>query len=457
MADGLIKRCGCPAAKWAKCAHSWHVKKQTSGQRIRIALDEWLGHDKVRLVADAERWRDEIVRTVRAGTFSPLGPTTPLGQQPAPREATGWTMREVVATYDGAVTGNPEHGATYDANLRSRFKAITDWPVPTPTRTAKTLGDLPIGAVTSALLEQFYAGLVTRGLANSTRNKYLQDLRAFGRWAQRKGYRATIWLDPDDDDTKVRRRKAAQRHRRLARATVDDHGVVVAASEEDRLLAVARRHVHDLIIAALESGARLGELLRLTWGDVDRPRRAVRIRDLKDPDGATVRILPLSTRLAGVLAMRATAPDGQELPPTAFVFGNAVGEPVASISTAWETTVLKAQGHDVTRDPKTHALTPASRAAYRAADLVFHDLRHEAGSRWHEAGWPLTQIRDMLGHTSIETTQIYLNVRAGDLAAQMAAYDASRAAAAAQADASATAPPAPVSTSGRRGGVATTH
>lgn len=41
--------------------------------------------------------------------------------------------------------------------------------------------------------------------------------------------------------------------------------------------------------------------------------------------------------------------------------------------------------------------------------LHFHDLRHEAGSRMLEAGWPLHHVRDLLGHADIKTTSTYLN------------------------------------------------
>ena len=47
--------------------------------------------------------------------------------------------------------------------------------------------------------------------------------------------------------------------------------------------------------------------------------------------------------------------------------------------------------------------------AYRTIDLHFHDLRHEAGSRWLEQGLPLHHVKELLGHASISTTDTYLN------------------------------------------------
>jgi site-specific recombinase XerD len=42
--------------------------------------------------------------------------------------------------------------------------------------------------------------------------------------------------------------------------------------------------------------------------------------------------------------------------------------------------------------------------------LHFHDLRHEAGSRLLEAGWPLHHVQEMLGHADLKQTSTYLNV-----------------------------------------------
>ena len=57
----------------------------------------------------------------------------------------------------------------------------------------------------------------------------------------------------------------------------------------------------------------------------------------------------------------------------------------------------------------THGLSAASRAAYRQIDLKFHDLRHEAISRWAEAGVPANLLLEWTGHTNLETLSIYLN------------------------------------------------
>jgi len=71
-------------------------------------------------------------------------------------------------------------------------------------------------------------------------------------------------------------------------------------------------------------------------------------------------------------------------------------------------------------------LSPQSRALYRQIDLHFHDLRHEAGSRPLEAGWPLHEVQQMLGHASLEQTSTYLNATLRGLHRSMRAFDQAR-------------------------------
>ena len=52
-------------------------------------------------------------------------------------------------------------------------------------------------------------------------------------------------------------------------------------------------------------------------------------------------------------------------------------------------------------------------------DLRWHDLRHEYASRLVERGVPLSQVRDLLGHASIVTTE-----RPADATADPASRDA---------------------------------
>ena len=138
--------------------------------------------------------------------------------------------------------------------------------------------------------------------------------------------------------------------------------------ELDRLIEAARSRRNPLIIPiikfAIETGMRRGEILSMKWDHVDIEQRAVLIPNTKN---GHARIIPLSTRAAGILG---------ELPRTKDrvfpVSGNAV-------RLSWGR-VVKRAGID---------------------DLHFHDLRHEAISRFFELGLTTPEVALVSGHRDI--------------------------------------------------------
>ncbi len=95
------------------------------------------------------------------------------------------------------------------------------------------------------------------------------------------------------------------------------------------------------------------------------------------------------------------------------MFSNEVGELVRSFRSAWLTTVLKAHGIKPRWRKKANykQLTEDCVEAFQGINLHWHDLRHEYASRLVERGVPLSQVRDLLGHASIATTERYDNQR----------------------------------------------
>jgi integrase len=270
-------------------------------------------------------------------------------------------------------------------------------------------GDKALSVITEDDVEVFLAALRAEGLAASTRNKYIQLVKALFRWATKKGYLAR---NPIAETETLKREKHAQRNRRLE------------PDEEAALRKHASVQLQRLIIGALETGMRRGELLGLTWRDVNLERREMTVRP-ENSKTRTGRVLPISARLAGILELANTDPAGQTFGPEKFVFGDVVGQRVNDIKRAWETCVLKAHGHKPAYT-RTNALSEPSRQALEAIDLTFHDLRHEAGSRLLKAGWPLHNVSHMLGHANIAQTSTYLNATKVGLQDAMRRLDASR-------------------------------
>ena len=65
-------------------------------------------------------------------------------------------------------------------------------------------------------------------------------------------------------------------------------------------------------------------------------------------------------------------------------------------------------------------LTADCQQRFREINLHWHDLRHEYASRLVERNVPLAQVRDLLGHASIVTTERYDNQRLEMLQAAVA-------------------------------------
>ncbi|MEQ1761468.1 MAG: site-specific integrase, partial [Vicinamibacterales bacterium] len=180
----------------------------------------------------------------------------------------------------------------------------------------------------------------------------------------------------------------AARTRRLEPSVTLPDGTV-REGEEARLLKHAGPHLRALIVAALSTGCRLGELLSLQWsqirGDQKGQVRWIELTASKTKTAET-RVIPVSTILRGVLSMRRHGPDGKELGPHLYVFGTEVGERVKSIRTAWELTCERAS----------------------IQGLHFHDLRREFASRLLESRADLHDVQMFLGHAAITTTSRYL-------------------------------------------------
>lgn len=159
----------------------------------------------------------------------------------------------------------------------------------------------------------------------------------------------------------------------------------VSPEEEERLLTVGNPVVRMMIVAALDTGMRRGELLTLRFGDIDWDQKVIHVRaeHAKSKKG---RIVPIgTTRLRTLLEWLRIGPDGQPKAGDLPVFSRGDDVALKSFRTGWE----------------------RARTAAKLTDMRFHDLRGEYASRLVEHGVPLSQVRDLLGHSSIVVTERY--------------------------------------------------
>lgn len=176
---------------------------------------------------------------------------------------------------------------------------------------------------------------------------------------------------------------------RIPRALKRDQvRLMLAALEAPRL---PREHAHTAerarlgVYLFLYTGLRLAEVAALTWADIDLEEGMLMVQEGK---GGKARTVPIHPRLAAELSQVTDRRPGRA------VIGRRDGsamhpKSVAEIFTRW----LRARGVE---------LTP-------------HQLRHTFASTMLRAGVPLPDIQNALGHSSLETTQMYLLVDAGHL------------------------------------------
>ena len=173
--------------------------------------------------------------------------------------------------------------------------------------------------------------------------------------------------------------------------------------EEGRLLSVCPAWLKEIIIFAIETGARRGEILSLTWNEVNLPGRLATILGQKT---AVNRSIPLTQRVFEILKTR--------------------GRSRSKVRSIYEDLVFTyPEGKRV----DISDLRLAFQGALRKAGIQgfrFHDLRHSFASRWAQAGIDTYTIQTLMGHKSFSTTQRYAHHNSQSLRRGMRLFEAVR-------------------------------
>jgi integrase len=148
----------------------------------------------------------------------------------------------------------------------------------------------------------------------------------------------------------------------------------------DACRASALPSLHLVVLLALTTGMRRGEILGLRWQDVDLERRVAVLHNTKNGDRRSVPIVP---EVADLLREhgRVRRLDSDRLFP-----GND-GRPV-DIDAAWY----------------------AALDAAKIKDFRFHDLRHTAASYLAMSGATVPELAAVLGHRSLQMVRRYAHL-----------------------------------------------
>ena len=156
--------------------------------------------------------------------------------------------------------------------------------------------------------------------------------------------------------------------------------------EEQRLLKHARIYggeIESIIIFALETAARRGEIADLLWSNVDLKKSVAQFVDTKNGENRTI---PLSKRCVALL---------ESMPRN--IKGNVFRLQPDSMTQAFDSvcTLAGIQG------------------------LRLHDLRHEATSRLFEKGLSIMEVSSITGHKDLGMLKRYTHLKPEDLVAKL--------------------------------------
>lgn len=154
--------------------------------------------------------------------------------------------------------------------------------------------------------------------------------------------------------------------------------------EKDRLLKVCKlsdsTYLFAIVVLALSTGMRKGEILNLKWNDIDFQRNSIVIQTTKNGERRMVPLVGLSYELLKNL-------DSNGKSNLVFPSNKDLSIPI-DIRSAWDNALRKAE----------------------IPNFKFHDLRHTAASYLAMNQASLLEIGALLGHKTIQMTKRYAHL-----------------------------------------------
>ena len=228
------------------------------------------------------------------------------------------------------------------------------------------------------LLRAWLAEHTRRGAARSSIARQVSSAKTFCAWAVREGVLAS---------NPAQRLQAPKAHRTLPHVLAPEEAAAAVGGDPDQTDPVALR---DRLIVELlySSGIRVGELCGLDLADVDADRRVLRVIGKGDKQ----RTVPYGAPAEA--ALRAWLRTGRPaLATTASKDALLLGVKGGRLDQRMARSVV----HKATDDGDGGSIGP-------------HGLRHSAATHLLEGGADLRVVQELLGHSSLATTQLYTHV-----------------------------------------------
>jgi len=173
-------------------------------------------------------------------------------------------------------------------------------------------------------------------------------------------------------------------------------------AEMSALILAAEKQWQPMILVALRSGLRIGELRGLQWGDIDFERGVIRVRRTDPGRRTLVATAPKGNRERSVPLTRDSAKALAALKPSS----------AAAAEWVWPALLRRrAEKRQRVRSEKG-CWTAIARAAKKAGltDVAWHTLRHTYASHLVMRGVPIRLVQKWLGHASVKETEKYAHL-----------------------------------------------
>lgn len=233
------------------------------------------------------------------------------------------------------------------------------------------IGHMTLADVTPSIVSTCLEKLRRNGRSEATRVRYLGVLsHAFSH-----AVRDWEWC-PVNPCKQVR--KPREPRGRVRYLSDSERERLLQATEESRNPALT-----VIVLLALCTGARRGELLNLRWRDVDLTRELLTFHETKNDERRTVPIVE-----PALSALREYARTKRRI-DTPLVFPSPTGTAPLVINKTWARIIKRAE----------------------IEDFRFHDLRHSCASYLAQNGATLAEISEILGHKSLQMVKRYAHLQ----------------------------------------------
>ena len=250
-------------------------------------------------------------------------------------------------------------------------------------RTAEFLSHLTyIHQIQTRDVEHWRMHLQSQKFSNQSIKHALNQLTGTLKYVKRMGYQSAEVDMPKIKLSKGRLRYLTdEEEQRLLQAVDPTREVKWMASYQDRrvLLKEQMQDIQDLVIMLLDTGARHGEICTLQWPAINLANRTIA---LWRPKVRNESVLYMTDRVFDVLSRRSVNPLNQ------FVFNDKRGLARNNISLTFKKAFDRAG----------------------ITGCTAHTLRHTHATRLIQNGLNLYEVKEILGHSDIETTMRYAHI-----------------------------------------------